>query len=405
MSYAPKYLKHGAAALGGLGLVGAAISNLEVIAGLRYTAFWPLLIVSWILIVVAIWPEPARANVGFHPSGSSSATRATKLFRLRWVIILTLLFTMAGIWRYWKVTHPESLPPGPIIDDTVPMSVSAARASYFFAGLSLPVQPQIRAEPVQLSTLKTSYVESGKSGVPYFRLPGRFADSYTDPDPDGERWSGCIRYRMSTALAAALRRFVVQKGRTSTLQYFSNAASLDRLVRQRAAVLREIIPRGDEWREIQSPSDKRVIQDWLRECVGLPRPVLSVALTNVGRTPVTVSAVRYTVVGWEGLECGGGEDGMWAQEAVVPPPLITATAIYPQRLLPYDQTPRRTRQRVMLRPNPFGLGPNQQETLELFLYSTNRVLFPLRMRVELETSVGTIRLTEFWIDFAADHSC
>ena len=199
-------------------------------------------------------------------------------------------------------------------------------------------------------------------------------------------------------------------------------------MRQRAAVLRQILPRGAEWREIDRASDRDVILDWLRQCVGLTQPVLAITLANPNASPLAVTAVRYVLVG-AAVGCG-------------PPPEtsgpITSTAIYAHGLRTDYSAPRtvvyhvqtaearaflsswgvseydsvRSTERV---PEPerfplvpaFGLGPRAQGAFELQIYSPteNHQLWPVLMAIELETDAGLARTPEFWIDFPLSGTC
>lgn len=438
-------IRNAAAGLGGLGLVVAAVSNLEKIVVLGYTQFWTLLIVSWVLLIAAIWPQGRAARIGFGPPAAPRRWTAS-FSKFQWVIALTVLFAAAGIWNHQTTRNPREklkrgekviepathIPAGALRSPHAPVYFANSTPGVFRAEVASTAPGALppRVISIGLSTRKTSYVEEVDShwGSPNFHLPDRFETDLNFGESP-ERWSGCATYRNDGRLPAAFRRVVSDQNRTQLLRYISDAASLERLVRNRAAVIRQIIPQGREWTEIRRASDRDLILAWLKDCVGLSQPVLLVTLLNPDPRPLAVTAVRYIMVGAD-VVCGPPPE---------PPAGITATEAYPHPLTldwgaqrthtyrlqtnyaraiaanyderwgynPQQGTVRTVApQRFTLSPN-FGLGPNQQGAFELHLYSrgVETTLWPVFLALELETSGGRVQTPEFWLEYPLDGTC
>lgn len=432
-----------AAGLAALGLLTTTVANVSAVVELRETHFWILLAVSYTLLLPAIWPprpESRRAGFGHAPV---PASRLSVISRYRWVMGATAVFMIAGGWHFYRIRTPEPLPSG---EEIVPRDEpvvgmrgghALARASFLpWAGAAVP--PRVLS--VELSPRKTSYVvEVDEDGERMFKLHGRFARSRdgrwrmrADPEEaereiEEFRWSGCAPYRTDPRPVEAMRRFVRAKGRTGALQYLTSPGSPERLARQRAAVLRQILPRGVEWAEIQPASDREAILGWLRECVGLVQPVLALTLSNPDPSPVAITAVRYLFFG-AAVECGGAPD----TDGLILPTVIYAhdlqldhqsarTIRYPVQtpaarafLSEWERSGYNASRRTSLIPPPrrhplspgFRIGARQEGAFELHLYSSRAAkLWPVLLAIELETSNGNVRTPEFWMEFPLDGTC
>lgn len=428
-----KGVKTTSAVLAGLGLVTAAVSNLDLVQGLFYTHFWSVLTVSWVMSIAALWPAEAHRAVGFRPQRRSVGL-IPKLRPFGAVIISTLAFALVGSWRAYHISHPAQLPADePIVPESIPIPVALLPRTMGSLASFAEAQQDGPLEIVDfgVASEKTSYeAVVGISGTMLFMLPDHFTGEGAEPNP--RRYDGCTRYRSNTRVLGALRRFVTAEDRRSALQHLSTMLGLENLVRRRAAILRQIIPSGAEWSELRR-SDRDIILPWVRDCVGLTQPVLSLTLRNLRNQAVAVTAVNYYML-YADVAC----DGQDLVEPVVP------SAIYAHRLTPLDHNARRTvpftlrtqasremfsqftgefstgeiynpRTGTLMVPPPqrrpvqpsFRVPASDLGSFELHVYSARDRgdRWPVYMAMELETTHGRLRLPEFWIDFPLGSAC
>lgn len=460
-----------AAALGGLGLVVTAAQGVAGFSQALAENFWVVLFVSWVLTLSATWPEPSKQRAGFAASRADAPSRLATLraeaVRHRLGIAATLACAILAAHRLHAQWFPERLRADtPTVDPTEPIPVSSMGmlplpSAWIARYEAQPQRPTLLL--FELEPKKTSYTEvddpDDEIGLRHFVLkravlgvrdePSGIIDNMTvrttrrrlmsddELKPGSPAWMApCKEFHSDPATLASLTSFAKERGRTDLLRHLENYTVLDRAVSQRAAVVRQILPRGAEWQMLTGADRDRVLE-WARKCPGLPNPVFRVGISNPTRSSITIKSIKYYL-----LEDGGAA-GPGTPPGVMEPVTADAHGLYL-----YGQSPgapvlywpvRRDlfrskyfnvdsdlnddwdRESTAYRPfripapqvrslkRPIELEPGKQAIFELQLYAITRegrpdtqgMRAPILMRFDVQTTGGVVQVPEFWVDLVS----
>jgi hypothetical protein len=450
---------------GGVGMVASGLENLSGISRQLADHFWIVLSVSWVLSAAALWPKSARIVAGFGGQNVASAhllgPRLQRLRQFSWVVAATIAFVAVGAWRYYQQWHPIELPRNvPVIDPAEPIPVfpktthtgageqGAPSGRLSSSGQRFRDMMLVSDRPNQtlilvnfgLSEKKTSYAKAKRHGFDYYHL-----ENFGRPPTQTFFFYGdCDRDRPSPKVLGALSEFAAQRKRLDLLQYLESYDLLVNLVRHRAQVLQDILPRGAEWGEITAESQREVILEWMRVCVGLVNPVFRLTLHNPTTSPVVLSAMTYYLLADEGE--GSGEFLAKAVEPIASYAHGLHHMEHPgqmprgRRPVLYSRHVEQIRRRIGVRwawaffqggeqrfaesgrfnepllipapqsqalTPPLSVGPGGTVAFDVQIYPIrNRAaasfgtLAPILMSIEIKTTAGSLWVPEFYVDFS-----
>lgn len=354
--------------LGGtLGLVLTTTEQMVGIHGSLHERFWLIWFIALAALLAAVWPR-RRPKAGFD------VARKPNLASYRWVIAVCLAFLAVGALRYWEVRRSVS-GPRPVVP-TIPPALILP-----IALVNTPDLPtQVDLVSFRLQREKTSY-----TGTEKFFGPDPYVDpfeecrpydiAYDDLDidavlalPGGDFPPLDIR-----RIRRALQRRAKTTDQRDLLKYIQSDKLVRTLVPRRPDIATRLIPRSEEW-PLLSKQDYKDLLHWLRNCVGIFRPVFLVMIRNRATQPIYVTEVVYHV-----LEADQFKDSVPGAGPATP------SAIYSHKIIP-----RATMQRRFL-DKPFRIP---KEDLGLFELEIDLETFGggpwyVNLRVEFVTTVGS----------------
>lgn len=350
--------------LGAAALALTTAESLLQLGTLLERSFWPVLLVSWVVLAVTLWPEQQKREAGFKPTSRSPKHW---LFRFRWVLLATGLCLVVAVHHAWDVygksegSHPY---PGPI-----PPLSALIGGSVYANELKEPVVTRF-----SLVEDKTSFRESLQ---PKFGAGPRIKTYSLSYDLMRPIWDGRCRYGFDDLSAQrALESFALGNGRVNLIKYIDSPKAVRRLVKDHPDKASELLPRGSEWRTL-SPFEYEAILGWVRECIGIPYPVFNITLENRAKRPLLVTALVYNVS--EVGQVMGGEPGP-----------LSPRVRYVHELKYEAGTQRRELSSV------FEIPPEGARAFELQLETKHPDLgLCWLVRIDIETNQGTVSTEEF----------
>lgn len=363
-----KNFKALAAALGLLGLLATVAENFRHFHSALEEYYWYVLAVAWILSIAAVRPQPSSTKVrGPHDTYRIPLTRL--FLRYIWIILITVVFLVVGLYRYHIIYTPE---PGerPVIKPgEVQTQPSRSHEWSFGSVYAQSRSSKPRLLQFNLVSEKTSYIKTDNQyDLPMEtvnRVVLRECDSNFNPGP----------------ALKSLRDYAKAAGKESLLKFISSEDQLKKLIKDHPGRAKELIPTQAELSKMNQ-SDSAAIMSWMRNCVGILFPVFIVVIENPSDQDLVVTSVKYnyySIIGATGVEGAA--------------PLYP-TASYVHKLEPQAGGS----QQIDLLPG-FNLPSRQNGSLELQLWTDVSADKYLMMDIEFITSKGTIKTDRFWLVF------
>jgi len=407
-----KHLKLTAGALGGAGVVLGAVRDLLGLEVLLYQHFWIIFVVSSLLILTAIWPEPEKTPVGFVREEAARDLRS-RLGRYRWVFLAMAALSSLGIWWYWQPRIAEAPiepipPPEPIgrLDlqiDFIPFRLTRI---WPIADAYASESPPLELLYFWLADNKTSYTEIGQTiqfGKP-MKLYTLSEDAIAYLAEGKPTWEAMARAQLRTcqrlvrnsSISQTLREFTVgyRSSRKGTLLPALQGDLAGSIALTKPSRARLLVPTTTEWKELSKSGGTAYenMLTWAVQCRGYPFPALETGLRNRTDELILITDVDYEILEIKRIMAAGETPGP-----------MTAAHSYSHRLDPQwseGESGRRIgRQHEALKP-PFKLPAGATAAFDLQLrlacdpkYSSSGETWWMRMT--FVTTAGRLQVPDF----------